>query len=86
MGLGSFKREAFLEPDRGLLTPKYQILDADIAGQVIAPSKNVKQFLSIQIAKSFGAEVTGVDDSRKLTMLRSIGADHVIDYTEENFT
>jgi NADPH:quinone reductase-like Zn-dependent oxidoreductase len=41
---------------------------------------------AVQIAKSFGAEVTGVDNARKLDMLRSIGADHVIDYTQEDFT
>ena len=40
----------------------------------------------VQIAKHFGAEVTGVDSPDKLDMLRSIGADHVIDYTLEDFT
>jgi len=40
----------------------------------------------VQIAKSFGADVTGVDSSSKLEMLRSIGADHVIDYVREDFT
>ena len=41
---------------------------------------------AVQIAKSFGAVVTGVDSTKKLNMLRSIGADHVIDYTQADFT
>lgn len=40
----------------------------------------------VQLAKHYGAEVTGVDKPGKLDMLRSIGADHVIDYTKEDFT
>jgi NADPH:quinone reductase-like Zn-dependent oxidoreductase len=41
---------------------------------------------AVQIAKYYGAEVTGVDSAMKLDMLQSIGADHVIDYMKENYT
>jgi len=41
---------------------------------------------AVQIAKSIGADVTGVCSSRNVELVRSIGADHVIDYTRENFT
>jgi NADPH:quinone reductase-like Zn-dependent oxidoreductase len=60
------------------IQPGHQVLINGAGG-------NVGPF-AVQIAKAFGAEVTGVDHTDKLDFLRSIGADHVIDYTEEDYT
>jgi NADPH:quinone reductase-like Zn-dependent oxidoreductase len=42
--------------------------------------------LTVQVAKAFGAEVTGVGSTTKLDLIRSLGSDDVINYTRENFT
>ena len=64
--------------DRGQVQPGQQVLINGAGGG--------SGMYAIQLAKLDGAEVTGVDNGEKLEFMRSMGADHVIDYTREDFT
>jgi NADPH:quinone reductase-like Zn-dependent oxidoreductase len=62
----------------GQLQPGQKVLINGVGGGVGT--------IAVQLAKSYGADVTGVDRTGKLDLLRSLGADRVIDYTQEDFT
>lgn len=64
--------------DKGQVRPGQKVLINGAGGGA--------DMFAVQLAKLYGAEVTGVDNTGKLNFMRSLGADHVIDYTQEDFS
>ena len=84
----SFEQAASLPQVGGLVVQGLRRCGGVQAGQnvLVNGASGGVGTLAVQIARSLGADVTGVCSTGKMEMVRSLGADHVIDYTKEDFT